>query len=263
MKHTWKAALAVVTVAMIGTAGAARADLNISGETGLILNPTAEIVQKGHPQIQANYYDFDGGDKDKVYGIYGAIQAADKLEVSAGIDKFSSDYKPWDRSGFALGAKYQLLNHIDKGFDLAVGAGFDSGFQRNTHVYVAATKAFHSGADRASVMGTLGVRWDHFNDGDDSKSSQASVYAGVQVPITRTGELSVIGEIQSKNISSSYVSYEWGKGSSAKFPYALGLRYHPRDQAFSVTAGVQRQGFDTPGSTSPKLFVQAGYTFGK
>ncbi|MEO6909260.1 MAG: hypothetical protein ABI210_15370, partial [Abditibacteriaceae bacterium] len=60
MKHTWKAALAVAAVAMIGTAGAARADLNISGETGLILNPTAEIVQKGHPQIQANYYGIQG-----------------------------------------------------------------------------------------------------------------------------------------------------------------------------------------------------------
>ena len=263
MKHTWKAALAVATVAMIGTAGAAKADLNISGETGLILNPTAEIVQKGHPQVQANYYDFDGGDNDKVYGIYGAFQAADKLEISGGITKFRSDYEPWDRSGIAIGAKYQLLNHKDKGFDLAVGAGYDHGFQRNTHIYAAATKAFRSGADRASVIGTLGVRWDHFKDGDDSTSSQASVYAGVQVPITRTGELSVIGEIQSKNLSSSYVSYEWGSSYNAKFPYALGLRYQPKGQAFSVTAGVQRQGFDTPWTTSPKLFVQAGYTFGK
>jgi hypothetical protein len=82
------------------------------------------------------------------------------------------------------------------------------------------------------------------------------VYAGVQVPITRTGELSLIGEIQTKNLSSSY-------DDRAKFPYALGLRYHPKGQAFSITAGVQREGIDTPYTTSSKLFVQAGYTFGK
>lgn len=254
MKHTWKVAVAAAVLA--GSAGVARADLNINGETGLILNPTAEIVQKAHPQIQANYYDQGSEYNDKQYGLYGAIQAADKLEISAGIGKYKSDDSNWDRSGFALGAKYQLLNQRDKGFDLAVGAGYDGVTQRNEHVYAAATKAFGSGADRVSAIGTLGVRWDHFKDGEDYTSSKASVFAGVQVPVTHTGELSVIGEIQSKNLSSSY-------DDRAKFPYALGLRYHPRGQAFSVTAGVQREGINTPYESGAKLFVQAGYTFGK
>lgn len=254
MKNTWK--VAVAAVALIGTASVARADLNISGETGLILNPTAEIVQKGHPQIQANYYDLGSEWNEKTYGLYGAIQVADKLEVNGGIGKYDSDYDPWDRSGVAIGAKYQLLNQSEKGFDLAVGAGYNGALQKNTHVYAAATKAFGSSANRAPIVGTLGVRWDRFDDGDDDTSSKASVYAGVQVPVIRSGELSVIGEIQSKNLSSSYVD-------NAKFPYAIGLRYHPQNQAFSITAGVQRQGIASPWESGSKLFVQAGYTFGK
>jgi hypothetical protein len=251
MKHTWK--VAVAAAALVGTASIAKADLNLSGETGLILNPTAQIVQKGHPQIQANYYDFSSEYKDKIYGLYGAIQAADKLEISAGVDKFHS-IDDYERSGFALGAKYQLLKQSDKGFDLAVGAGYDGGLQRNYHVYAAATKAFGSNSNRAPIEGTLGVRWDRFTLGGDSDhNSKTSVYAGVQVPVTRKGELSLIGEAQSKNIDED----------AAKIPYALGVRYHPVNQSFSVSAGIQRQGFDTPYENSAKLFVQVGYTFGK
>jgi hypothetical protein len=258
MKHTWKVALAVAAVAMIGTAGAAKADLNINGETGLILNPTAEIVQKAHPQIQANYYDLDGGTNDKLYGLYGAIQAADKLEVSAGIDKFNSDYEPWDRSGFDVGVKYQLLNQSEKGFDLAIGAGYDRGLNNNTRVYAAATKAFGN-ASRAPIKGTLGVRWDrfvNFDEGFDYHSSQVSAFAGAEIPVIRNGELSLIGEIQSKNINDDFAY-------GAKFPYAIGLRYHPQGQAFSITAGLQRQGIESPFSNGSNFFVQAGYTFGK
>ena len=52
MKHTWKAALAVATVAMIGTAGAAKADLTLDGQTGLFANPTAEVLKKGASEVQ-------------------------------------------------------------------------------------------------------------------------------------------------------------------------------------------------------------------
>jgi hypothetical protein len=259
MEHTWKAVLAVATVAILGIAGAARADLNINGETGLILNPTAEIVQKGHPQIQANYYHMDGGYNDKFYGLYGAIQASDNLEVSAGIDKFKSDYEPWDRSGFDVGVKYQLLKQSEKGFDLAIGAGYDRGLNNNTRVYAAATKAFGNANNRAPIKGTVGVRWDrvvNFDEGFNYHSSQVSAFAGVEVPVIRNGELSLIGEIQSKNINDDFYY-------NAKFPYAIGLRYSPHDQAFSVTSGLQRQGIETPFSNGSEFFVQVGYTFGK
>jgi hypothetical protein len=78
MKNFTKTVFAVV--AMLGAAQAANADLNLSGATGLILNPTAQIVAKGQPEIQANYYDSGSDWDDKYYGVFGAIQAADKLE---------------------------------------------------------------------------------------------------------------------------------------------------------------------------------------
>jgi hypothetical protein len=254
MKHSWKAVLTAAV--MLGTAQVANADLNISGATGLILNPTAQIVAKGQPEIQANYYDFGSDWDDKHYGVFGAIQAADKLEINGGVSKYRSDDEIWDRSGIAIGAKYQLFNEEQKGFALAIGAGHNRAFGRNTNAYIAATKAFGS-SERASVIGTIGARWDRFDFDIDGKSSKASVFAGVQVPITRNGELSVIGEVQSKNLDNDF------SGDEAKIPYALGVRYQPNGQPFSVSAGIQRHGVNTPFERKATLFVRANYAFGK
>lgn len=262
--HIWKTLLA--TTAVLGCTQIAKADLTISGETGLFLNPTAAIVHKDKPQIQANYFDLGTDYKDKIYGIYGAVQAADKLEVSGGIDKFASSGQyptAWDRSGFDIGAKYQLFNQQEKGFSLAVGGGYDRGLIDNIRVYAAASKAFNGSSERAPIIGTLGARWDRFTDfsssgGPDNHSSKASVFAGVEIPITRDGALNLIGEIQSKNVGGSLTA-----SSNAQFPYSLGLRYHPRNQAFSIGAGIARQGLNTPIESQPRFFVQAGYTFGK
>ncbi len=253
MKNFTKTVFAVV--AMLGAAQAANADLNLSGATGLILNPTAQIVAKGQPEIQANYYDSGSDWDDKYYGVFGAIQAADKLEINGGLSKYRSDDEIWDRSGFAIGAKYQLFNEEQKGFALAIGGGHNRTFARNTYAYIAATKAFGS-SERASIIGTVGARWDRFDLDSDGKSSKASVFAGVEVPVTRNGELSLIGEVQSKNVDSDYAD-------NAKIPYALGVRYQPNGQAFSLTAGIQRHGINTPYERKAKLFVQANYTFGK
>lgn len=246
----------------MGTAQIARADLNVNGETGLILNPTAEIVQKGHPQIQGNYSYLGSKFRDEFYGLYGAAQVADKLEISGGVDRFKSNYRAWDRSGFDVGAKYQLLSQQDKGFDLAIGVGYDRGLNDNYRVYAAATKAFGNAGRRAPIKGTLGVHWDRFTDFQNpgyptTYSSQISVYAGVEVPLIRNGGLSLIGEIQSKNINDDF-------STDTKPPYALGLRYHPPRQAFSISTGVQRQGIDSAfDSGGPRFFAQVGYTFGK
>jgi opacity protein-like surface antigen len=259
MKITLKSAVAAI--ALICSAQVAHADLNVNGETGLILNPTAEIVQKGHPQIQGNYSYLGSKFRDEFFGLYGAIQAADKLEISGGVDRYKSDYRSWDRSGFDIGAKYQLFNQTQKGFDLAVGAGYDRGLNDNFRVYAAATKSFN-GAHRAPVKATLGVHWDRFTDFANSPypttySSQLSVYAGLDIPLVRSGDLNLIGEIQSKNVDDAF-------SEDTKPPYAIGLRYHPHNQAFSITAGAQRQGINSafdPGA--PRFFAQIGYNFGK
>ncbi len=254
MKNTWKALFA--TVALLGATQAARADLNINGETGLILNPTAQIAQKGQVRLQANYYDGGSIWGDKNYGVFGAISPADKLEVSGGITKYRSDDPDWNRSSFALGAKYQLLSQADKGLDVAIGAGYNGALARNIHAYVAATRSFGV-PGRTIVTGTIGARWDRFDDKVGSKSSKGSLFAGLEVPVTLGGDVSLIGEVQSKNIGSGF-SLE-----DSKIPYSLGVRYKPSGQSLSVTAGLQRHGINSPWENSSKLFAQVGYTFGR
>lgn len=254
MKNTWKAALAAV--ALLGACQSAKADLNINGETGLILNPTAQIPAKGQVRLQANYYDSGSDWNDKYYGVFGAISPADKWEVSGGVSKYRSDDTDWNRSSIAVGAKYQLMSQADKGLDVAIGAGYNGALARNIHAYVAATRSLGV-PGRTIVTGTIGARWDRFDDHVGSKSSKASLFAGVEVPVTLGGDVSLIGEVQSKNISSGF-SLE-----SGKIPYSLGVRYRPGGQPFSVTAGLQRHGINTPWEDSSKLFVQAGFTFGR
>lgn len=261
MKHALK--LFLVTTAAVGAAAStAKADLNINGETGLFLNPSAAIVQKGRPQIQANYYDLGTEYKDKLYGLYGAVAATEKLEISGGVNRFKvgkDNWSAWGRSGFALSAKYQLYNEEDTGLQVAIGAGYDRALLNNIHLYAAATKAFKQSAQRAPVVGTLGIRGDRFTDfrlsRKDENTSKASVFAGVEVPLTSEGDLSLLAEIQSKNTDGTF-------GPNPKFPYAVGVRYRPRTSAFSLGAGFARQGITSPHDTRSRVFVQAGYTFG-
>jgi hypothetical protein len=253
MKHTWKAALAVAAVAMIGTAGAARADLTLDGQTGLFSNPTAEIVQKGAPEISGNYIHYsDSGYHENSYGIHGAIQAADKLELSAGYQHYS-DNEDYSENDWHIGGKYQLLSQQEKGFDLAVGADYlryngDYDNDGNYYTaYLAATKAFTNG-NRAAVKGTLGLRWDKDDPNDFPSSSKASVYAGVEVPVTRTGQVRLIGELGSKRYDDSDAVWD------------IGVRYHPQGSGLSLGAGFGNPWGWEDGTT---WFAQVGYTFGK
>lgn len=258
---TVKAAL--VSAVVLCSAGGAKADLNINGATGLFLNPTAEVVQKGQPRIQANYYDFGTDYDDVLYGIYGAVAAGEGWEVSGGINRFDvgeSQWSDWDRNGYAIGTKYRLANNREKGLQVAIGAGYDRALLSNVHAYVAATKVFNANSTRSGIVGTLGLRFDRFTDirqsSPDEKSSKVSAFAGLEVPLGGSGDFRLIGEIGSKNTDGTF-------GPNPKFPYAVGLRYSPRDKAYSLSAGVARQGINTPHESQPRLFVQAGYTFGR
>jgi hypothetical protein len=50
-------ATAMTTAVAGASAGAARADLTISGAVGLPLNPTAQIPERGSVRVQANFSD--------------------------------------------------------------------------------------------------------------------------------------------------------------------------------------------------------------
>jgi hypothetical protein len=267
MKNTWK--VAVAAAALIGTASVARADLTLSGQTGLFSNPTAEIVSKKGPEIVGEYlHNSEDGDRTNTYDINGAFQAADKLELNGGYGHDSIHYNYAGETGTAnwwhIGGKYQIFNQNEKGFALAAGADYshyhenykyysaDDGSyaEKDYLLYLAATKAFTHG-DRAAVKGTLGLRWDKYdgsyNDGYSQSDSKVSVYGGVEVPLTRTGQLSAIGELGSKRYDDGDTVWD------------LGLRYHPKNSGLSVGAG-----FGDPWSWGGSTwFAQIGYQFGK
>ncbi|HEX9998048.1 MAG TPA: hypothetical protein VGB45_12970 [Abditibacterium sp.] len=242
MKNTFKVALAALALA--GISQSARADLTINGEVGLPLNPTAQIPQEGGARIQGNYFDL-GGNAD-LYGIAAAARVGTTLEVNGGINRFK--FGGGSETGFNLGAKYLFAREGDaEGVRLAVGAGLtevDNG--DNQRIYAVATKYLGAlSGEKVPVTAHLGLRYDRFKVIDSNK---ASIFAGVEVPLTSTGDVQVVGEIGSKSIDGGRV------------PYSASVRYRAKAQPFGASIGVSRSSFS--GGSSPKLFAQLGYTFG-
>jgi len=266
MKNILKAApVAVLGVAaLLGAASSAKADLTMQGAVGLPLNPTAQIPQVGGIRVQGNYYDLgdlgDGGDDLQYYGLFAAGRMASTLEINGGISHtdagdLGDSFDGIDRTGFTIGAKYLLTRETDPlGVRFAVGAGYDRALANNIHVYGVATKSFGNFADgnsgRPPITGHLGVRYDRFDfdsnvGGVDDDSSKVSLFAGVEVPITRTGAFTLIGELQSKNVD------------DGKVPYSLGVRFRPAGRPYSASVGLVRQGLVDDTS----FYAQLGYTF--
>lgn len=238
MKDTWKK-VAVAAVALAGTAGVSNA-ASLDGPTGLFLNPTAGVAEKSTADVGVDYLQYsNSGVRLNRIGVSGAFGVADKVEVSGGYHRYSKDarYNEW-----GVGAKYQFLNRPEKGLSVAAGANYlktTNGGGHSTDVYVVATQAFSNSADRAPIAGNLGVRYNDYSGG--SGGDKVDVFAGVVVPITRTGELSLIGELGSKR-------HTWGESE-----YALGLHYRPAGASYNVSAGIARH----------IKVVQVGYVFGK
>ncbi len=240
MKNLFQVALATLAVATLG--GAARADLTINGAVGLPLNPTAQIPQQGGgTRVQGNYFRL--GDGLNQYGIVGATRVGDGLEVNGGYNRISGGGNSED--GFAVGAKYLFSRETDPvGVRFAVGGGYNRVLARQTYAYGVATK--YLGAvtgEKVPISAHLGVRYDRFSDIDSNK---VSVFAGVEVPVTSTGDVQAVGEIQSKN----------AEGGTT--PYSASVRYRPKGQPFGASIGYSRQGLTSNGG----VFAQIGYTFG-
>lgn len=249
--------------------------LSVSGAVGLPLNPTAILPEEGTVRVQASYFDGprlsnpDVRIKTKYYGVFAAGRVGDSLEISGGVNKHSasangfgaSAYEnAFDKSGFALGAKYQIRDSFGdpQGVRLAVGVGHNRALFKNTHAYVVASKPF--GVSSRAITGHLGVRYDRhkiniFNYGESS--SKFSVYSGVEVPLDSNGHFNLVGEIGTKTASTD--------GFLASSPYSLSLRYQT-DNGLAVNGGIARQGLLSSGSgyldtKSGRFFVTVGQSF--
>jgi hypothetical protein len=282
---TYKAILAALAV--MGSASAAHADLSQHGAVGLPLNPTAQLPPENTWRVQADYVDTGTAEEElggstfelaegKFYGLHAAGSLNSRWEISGGIEKFRVrdtfsfplDFSDFDRTGFALGAKYLLSGQDNpQGIRVAAGVGYSHALYKNIHAYVVGTKNFGANGGRAPIVGHLGLRFDRFDypefdtlSPDPEKSNKVSVYAGAEVPITRSGGLALVGEIQSKRAKDTL--YDSGTELfEAKFPYSLSVRWRQPGKGFSASVGVQRQGL--PGFRDHAWFAQIGYTFGE
>ncbi len=244
----------------------ARADLTYQGAVGLPLNPTAQIPLPGGVRLQGNYFDQGNANGNnisvdsKLYGLYAAGRVAGTLELSGGVQNERNRQTVFatrtsdNRTGFTLGAKYLFSRESDPaGVRLAVGGGYGdvdtfNANGRNFHGYIVGTKYLGTlVAGRAPITGHLGLRYDRFDFGsrvNRIRSNKGSVYAGVEVPFTRTGDFAFVGELQSKNVNGGSV------------PYSASVRFRPARAPFSASLGVARQGFADSG-----FFAQLGYSF--
>jgi hypothetical protein len=266
MKSNRLALAALATALVAGGASSARADLTYQGAVGLPLNPTAQIPLPGGVRLQGNYYDLGDANgpgvsvDSNLYGLYAAGRVGGTFELSGGIQQTRNRTTVLgatnsnNETGFALGGKYLFAREgDDEGVRLAVGGGYSdldvaANNGRNFHAYVVGSKYLGAVSDeRVPVTGHLGLRYDRFQFGTGvgkTRSNKASVFAGVEVPFTRTGDFSFVGELQSKNVS--------GGGT----PYSASVRYRPRRQPFSASLGFQRQGVGGSG-----IFAHLGYSF--
>ena len=253
---TWKATLAAATmsVAALGVMPAARADLTLSGATGLPLNPTAQLPPQGKVRVQANFSDLGNisGNDLNLAGMYAAGRVSDRLEVSGGLENLDGDrfLNPLDETNVALGAKYLIKPGGADGASVAAGVGYSRALLRNKHAYVVASQPFNalSKSGRPAGAAHLGVRYDDFDvrgilPGRDA--GRASVYGGVEVPTS--DKLTLVGELQSKNS-------DFG---TSKYPFSAGVRYGRRDGRLSVRSGYLREGI----SGKSGLFAQVGTSF--
>ena len=165
----------------------------------------------------------------------------ERIEISGGVERVDGGNS---ETGIALGAKYLISRESEKpGVRLAAGLGYSKVLAENYHGYFVASKYLGQLREgRTPITGHLGLRYDHFSDFNDS--DKVSVYGGVEVPFTREGDFSFVGELQSKNVD------------GGDTPYSASLRYRPVGKGYSASVGFQRLGFADSG-----FFVQAGYTF--
>lgn len=251
MKKNFAIGTALAAAALAGTLSApARADLTINGAVGLPLNPTARMPLPGGVRIQANYFDLGSSfNSDANFsGLYAAAALGERIEISGGIEKLNGTnlLNGLDRTGVALGIKYLLYKPEDlTKVRVAIGAQYSRALVRKKSLYIVGTKYLGNGdGSRVPIAAHLGVRYDRFDNGFDT-SNQASIYGGVEVPLTADNQFSVVGELQTKN------------QKDGKFPYAASLRYQPKGTGFSASVGYSRQGL----INSNGLFAQVGYSF--
>jgi len=277
-RQTQMMALAAGTAFGVLPLSVAQADLTVNGAVGLPLNPTAGLPAPNSVRVQADYFDLGdttataGGATGTVEFKFTGLHAAGRignfpLEINGGIERLKARGTVnagggvftggASETGTAFGAKYLIYSGRNNPLAprVAIGGGYSKAMLRNAYAYLVVSKDFGDlTLGRVPITGHLGIRYDRidirpgdFNNANfQALSNYVSAYGGVEVPVTRTGEVAFVGELQSKRTAVN------------KAAYSASLRYRPRGQSFSGSIGYQRQGL----GDGKGVFAQIGYNFG-
>lgn len=156
-----RSACAAVVLALAFPAAPARGALTLTGQTGLVVLPTVEVVPEGQLDIAADFLDTDfAGATVPVRAAYGLLGMA---EVGGGY--VYSD----DGHSVVAQAKYRIPERLDL-LDLGVGAIFQRG---TIHDKDLSFFQFHTAASgRLPLEGplglsaTAGLNWTRYEYGD-------------------------------------------------------------------------------------------------
>jgi hypothetical protein len=203
-------AVLVAATLSIPAVGQGRGEQTVWGETGLLLNPTAEVLAPAEVAVEAGYSRLHGGGGE---WDWWSLAAARGLGGSTELSLSGQALRLGDTTGrVAVGVKRVLLPETVQNPAIAVGAYYRSAFKVSGG-YVTFSKRSHSATE--ATPGPLGV---HFGARYESydwtpKASGWIGFLGMERRLS--AKVSLFGEVSTR--FSSQVHKD--------FPRALGARW--------------------------------------
>jgi len=230
----------LIALAISLTAGAVLADPNFYGQTGLTLNPTADIAEPDEIQARLSTMNQDTALLDgKWWAVSGNGIVSEKLELSLGYVNQSDVHV--DDSGITPGLKFSLQPENEKSPAIALGGIWVSSMDQ-TGAYLVLSKTLSIGEEKMGkqpkkVRGHLGIRWDEFSGAADE--SDVTVFGGLNAGLGTS--LSFEGEVGTRH------------NVQAETPWAALLKYQITRKT-CVSAGMVQTGF----SDDPEFIISLG-----
>ncbi len=179
-----------VIVGYIATCRSAFAHSTIFGSTGLIYNPTAQVMPMGRFSLHGSYLrEEPSGQSQRGINLSGAVGIAPRLEFSYGLvdAQIRGGGARIDTSGGSAGLKYVWREETEISPAVAVGVQHVNILKDSTVYVVVSKNLTPKPTEGLGVRGHFGVRLDRIDatrsvTGDDE--SQITFYGGVEVNLS-------------------------------------------------------------------------------
>ena len=235
----------------------------MSGATGLVTLPTAEVVPQGVVDIAVDYQD-NVGEAIEMYDtedvqimpIRATIGVAESLEVWGGYTLVKvedwDDAKLWN-----VGGKYQIMSEA-AGDDVSVAVGgsfgkFDNDIEVDvTNAFLVASKDISTSVAPNQPIGAtahLGVIWIDLED-TDIDESLTEPFIGLEIFGEKGASLVVEYRFKDDSLDDSA-------------PFSAALRYPIGESPLMIQVGTTNAAFAGIGADDNEFFVGLCYTLGE